>query len=316
LARIDARTRSGNIAEVSPSSSHAESVRGAITTVLCQLLWGLAPIFWRLLAEVGPVELIAHRSIWTLVFVLGLLGIQGRRDGVLAAFRDRQRLPLNLCSGLLLSSTWLVFVWAVNHGHVVDCSLGYFLVPLVSVAAGRFLLHEAMRRLQWLAVGAAGAGVALMIGQLGRPPWIALALAGCWSGYSLLRKRSSLGSLDGLTVETMLLAPLAAGFLLWQLHTGRSIVGSAGLPLLLLLISTGAVTAIPLLLFAYGARRIRMTTLGLLQYIGPTVNLALGIWLYREPFSRAHAVSFGFIWTGLALYTADNLIAQRRLNPC
>ena len=185
-------------------------------------------------------------------------------------------------------------------------------MPLVNVAAGRFVLREHLRRLQWLAIALAAAGVALMIFQLGRPPWIALVLAGSWGGYSLMRKQSPLGSLSGLTVETLLLAPLALGFLLWQHHTGGGALGRVSAAQHVLVVSSGIVTAVPLLLFAYGARRVRLSTMGLLQYIAPSVQLTLGVLVYHEAFSRERAASFVFIWAALALYTADNLWAQRK----
>jgi chloramphenicol-sensitive protein RarD len=211
-----------------------------------------------------------------------------------------------------LTGNWLVYVWGVNQGHVIETSLGYFLVPLVNVAAGRFVLHEHLRRAQWIAIGLAATGVILMIVQLGRPPWIALALAATWGGYSLMRKKSPLPAVTGLTVETLLLAPFAVGVLLWQHHVGNGALGRLDLRTHVLVLSAGVITAIPLLLFAYGARRIRLSTLGLLQYLAPTVQLILGIWIFHESFSRARIFSFSFIWAALALYTADNLLAQRR----
>jgi chloramphenicol-sensitive protein RarD len=166
--------------------------------------------------------------------------------------------------------------------------------------------------LQWLAIGFAATGVVVMIFQVGRLPWVALTLAGTWGAYSLMRKQSPLGSLSGLTVETLLLAPVAVGFLWWQHHTGEGALGRVDLRTHLLVLSAGVITASPLLLFAYGARRIRMTTLGLLQYIAPTVQLVIGVWVYHEPFTRSRAPGFAFIWAALVLYSADNLLAGRR----
>lgn len=272
----------------------------------------MAPLYWKQLAGIAALELIAYRHVWSLAFVLALMAVQGGLGAVRAALGSAGAIASNFLSAALLTSTWLVYVWAVNHDHVVDCSLGYFLVPLVTVAAGRFVLKETLRRAQWIAIALAAAGVVALIAQLGRLPWIALALAGSWSGYSLLRKRSPLGSLAGLTVETLLLLPFAIGFFVWQSHTGGGTPGPFDFQVHLLLACSGGVTAIPLLLFAYGTRRIRMTTLGLLQYVGPTASLILGIWVYHEPFTRAHVFGFVFIWAGLALYTADNLATQRR----
>jgi chloramphenicol-sensitive protein RarD len=276
------------------------------------LLWGAFPIYWKQLAAVNPVELIAHRYVWTCVVVAILIAAQRRFGEVRAALNTPARFAVNALSATLLTGNWLVYVWGVNTGHVIETSLGYFLVPLVNVAAGRFLLHEHLRRLQWLAIGFAAAGVALMIWQLGRPPWIALSLAGTWGGYSLLRKKSPLGALTGLTVETLLIVPFALAFLIWRQSTGLAALGHVDARSHALIFGAGIITAVPLVLFAFAARRIRLSTLGLLQYLAPTVQFAIGVAVYHEPFSSERATSFAFIWIGLMLYTADNLWAQRK----
>jgi chloramphenicol-sensitive protein RarD len=283
-----------------------------LAATVCYLSWGLVPLYWKQLTSVQPLELIAHRHVWSLVFVLILIAAQGAFGEVRAALGTPRSIGLNLLSSVLLTTNWLIYVWGVNTGHVIECSLGYFLVPLVNVALGRFALHEHLRVLQWIAIGCAAAGVAVMVAQLGHPPWIALGLAATWGGYGFLRKKSPLGSLTGLTVETLLLAPLAVGFLLWRHHTGEGALGHQATTTQLLVLCAGVITAIPLLMFAYGARRLRLSTMGLLQYIVPTLQFALGIWIYHEPFSRERLAGFVFIWIGLALYTADNLWAQRR----
>ncbi len=297
-------------ATAAPISDHAKS--GALAAALCYFLWGLVPLYWKQLAAINPLELIAHRHVWSLVFVLAVILAQRRFGEVRGALGTTRGAAVNFLSASLLTANWLVYVWGVNTGHVIETSLGYFLVPLVNVAAGRFVLDEHLRRLQWLAIALAAAGVALMVWQLGRPPWIALWLAATWGGYSLMRKQSPLGSLTGLTVETLLLAPFAIGFLVWQNHTGAGALGRVNLAQHAFVLSSGVITAVPLLLFAFGARRVRLSTLGLLQYIAPTVQFALGVLVYHEPFSRERATSFAFIWAGLALYTADNLLAQRK----
>jgi chloramphenicol-sensitive protein RarD len=271
------------------------------------------PLYWKQLAAINPVELIAHRHVWSLVFVLAVVGWRGAVPAVRRALDGGPAIALNLASAVLLTGNWLIYVWGVNTGHVIECSLGYFLVPLVNVASGRFILHEHLRPAQWVAIALASAGVAWLIVRLGRPPWIALGLAATWGGYSLMRKKSPLGPLIGLTAETLLLAPLAVGFLVWQSLTGHGALGRVDLPKHALVLSAGVITAIPLLLFAYGARRIRLSTLGLLQYIAPTVQFAIGRWFYHEPFSPDRAASFAAIWAGLALYSADNVFAQQRL---
>jgi chloramphenicol-sensitive protein RarD len=293
--------------------ARAAAGRGAFAAGLCYFAWGLVPLYWKQLAGINPVELIAHRVFWSLVFLLAVIAL--RADGGFAAVRSALGSPrsvgLNLLSGSLLTVNWLVYVWGVNTGHVIECSLGYFLVPLINVGLGRLVLHERLRPAQWTAIGCAAVGVLWQVVQLGHPPVIALTLAATFGTYGLLRKKSALGPLTGLTVETALLAPLAVGFLLWQNHTGAGALGRVDSASHLLILSAGVITSVPLLLFAYGARRIRLSTLGLLQYIAPTVQFALGVWFYREVFSPQRAAAFAFIWGGLALYTADNLWAQR-----
>jgi chloramphenicol-sensitive protein RarD len=296
---------------VAPTAHTPAQTSGVSAAVLCYLLWGLVPIYWKELSAIDPLELVAHRHVWSLAFLLLLIRLQGGYGAVAAALSTVPSLIVNFVSASLLTLNWLVYVWGVNHGHVIECSLGYFLVPLVNVVAGRFLLHEHLRRLQWLAIALAGGGVLLMIVQLGRAPWIALTLAASWGGYSLMRKKSPLGAITGLTVETLLLTPVAIGFLAWQHQAGAGALGRVDAATHVLVLSSGVITAVPLVLFAYGARRIRLSTLGLLQYVTPTMQFALGIWLYLEPFSRGRAMGFALIWIGLALYTADNLLAQR-----
>ena len=291
--------------------SPAEAKRGALVAALCYFTWGLVPLYWHLLAEVDAVELIAHRLVWSLVFVAALLLWRGGFTPLRAALGTGRGFALNLLSSVLLTANWLIYVWGVNHGHVIECSLGYFLVPLLNVALGRWVLHEHLRPVQAGAIACATLGVAIQIYQVGHLPWIALGLAATFGFYGLLRKRSTLGPLTGLAVETTLLAPFAAALLVWRLCEGAGALGHAPTTTQVLVLSTGVVTAIPLLLFAYGARRIRLTTLGLLQYIAPTVQFSLGVLFFHETFTHDQALAFGCIWLGLALYTADNVYAAR-----
>lgn len=301
-----------------PTSSPTRSpdaARGALAAAGCYLIWGLVPLYWRLLAGIDATELIAHRALWSLLFLVVLVAAQRLGGEIRAGLATPRAAGANLLSAALLTGNWLVYVWAVNTGHVIESSLGYFLVPLVNVALGRLVLHEHLRRLQWLAIACAAAGVLLMIVQLDRVPWIALALAGTFGAYGLLRKKSPLGSLAGLTVEAILMAPFALLVLIWQHHTAAGALGRVDAATHALLLSTGVITAVPLLLFGYGARRIRLTTLGLLQYLGPTVQFAIGLWVFREPFSLDRASGFALIWAGLALYTLDNLRGARTPAP-
>jgi chloramphenicol-sensitive protein RarD len=293
-----------------PASPHA--VRGALAASTGFLIWGLVPVYWKQLTTVAPLELITHRIVWSLAFLLGIVAWQGGFGELKAAFTSRRLLGLNLLSSVLLAVNWTVYVWAVNTGHVIESSLGYFLVPLVNVALGSLLLHERLRPLQWTAIGCAAAGVGLLLFRAGHVPWIALSLAATWAGYGLLKKQSALGAIAGLTTETLLLFPFAAGLLLWWHHTGEGALGRVDARLHALVLGVGVLTAVPLLLFAYGAQRIRLTTLGLLQYLAPSVQFLLGYFLYREPFDVARLQAYGLIWCGLALYSADGFWTQRR----
>ena len=285
---------------------------GILYAASAYVLWGLFPLYFSHLAAVAAPEVLVHRIVWSLVFVLGLLAWRRHWGWLLPALRQPKVLGAFVVSALLLSCNWLTYIWAVNNGHVIDASLGYFITPLVNVLLGYTVLHERPRRLQWTALALATAGVVWLTAQTGQLPWIALVLAASFGAYGLLRKIAPLGALEGLTLETLLLAPPA--FVALGLWWGR---GPASFPAPdlatnLWLIGVGPLTAVPLLLFAAGARRISMTTLGLLQYIGPSIQFALGVWLFNEPFGGARLVGFGLIWTALLLYSADGWLGARR----
>lgn len=282
--------------------------RGVTAAVSAYVLWGLFPLFWKQLTGIDALELIAHRVVWSLLFVLLICHVQKVWPEFLRAFKDRRLLGLHLLSGCLLSINWLSYVWAVTHDRVLEASLGYYLVPLFNVVAGRFLLKERLTWWQVTAVWVAALGVSLQFSSLASIPWLALAVAGSWGGYGLLRKRSPLGSLTGLAVETALYAPLALGFLIYLASQGRGALGHETLWRTSLILSAGVVTAVPLLLFASGARSLKFSTLGLLQYIVPSMTFSLAIFVYGEPVSSGKLLSFTLIWVALILYT----IAERR----
>jgi chloramphenicol-sensitive protein RarD len=309
-------TRTGRrfiVCGLSSDPPHPSSPAGGLSAAGAFLIWGVVPVYWKQMQGVSAYELIAHRSTWSLVFLLGLLAWQRNFASLRPAFVSVQAVSLNLASSVLLAVNWTVYVWAVNRGHVIESSLGYFLVPLANVALGSLFLHERLRSLQWLAIGFAAAGVGLLLLRVGHVPWIAFTLAGTWAAYGLLKKKSALGSIAGLTAETLLLLPVTAGLLVWLGLRGEGVLGHADPRLHAWVLSAGVVTSVPLLLFAYGAQRIRLTTLGLLQYIGPTVQFLIGLFVYREPFDTARLQAFALIWAGLALYSADGLWTQRRV---
>ena len=278
---------------------------GIVYAALAFTWWGLFPLYFRVVTTVAPAEVLAHRIVWCLLLLLGLLGVRRQWAWLGAVLRQPKVLGAFAASALLLSANWLTYIWSVNNGHVVDASLGYFITPLVNVLLGYSLLHERPRRAQWAALVLASLGVAWLTWQTGRLPWIALALAATFGCYGLLRKVAVLGALEGLTLETLLLAPLAlAALVLWSMQ-GQASFPAPDLRTNLWLIALGPITAVPLLLFAAGARRLSMTTLGLLQYIGPSIQFVLGVWIFREPFTPARLVGFGLIWLALAIYSLD-----------
>ena len=292
-------------------SSH--SPRGALTATASFLLWGVLPIYWKQLETLPAFELISHRVTWSLLFLLAVLAHRRAFGALRAPFTEARLFGLTLLSSVLLAANWTIYIWAVINNHIIETSLGYFLTPLCNVALGYLLLRERLRGLQWSAIALAALGVGLLFFRVDHVPWIALALAGTWSSYGILKKQSALGPLVGLTVETILLAPFAVALLAWLAHTGTGALGRVDAWHEVLLLSAGVVTSVPLLLFADGAQRIRMTTLGLLQYLAPTVQFCIGLLLYHEAFDHHELRAYALIWVGLALYSADGFWAQRRV---
>ncbi len=269
------------------------------------------PIFFRLLHHVAPVEIVAQRVLWSLILILSVLGARRNLPALLAVLRNpRLMLPLG-ASAMLIGANWLTYVWAVNSGHVIASSLGYFLNPLVSVGLGVVVLKEKLRRGQIAAIVIAATGVAIMAASALTTLWISVALALTFALYGLVRKLTPVLPMLGLGAETMLLAPLALAYLLWLSGHGGSALGSDGRTTALLIIS-GAVTTVPLVLFAMAAQRLPMAMLGLMQYIAPTLQFLSGVLLFGEKLSRGQMMSFALIWLGLILFATDSLTAARR----
>jgi len=268
-------------------------------------LWGTFPLYFKAVASVPATEVLAHRVVWSVFWVALLLFGVRQWPAVRAALRDRYVLGRLLVSSLLIATNWLVFIWAVAHDRVLEASMGYFITPLVNVLLGRLVLGERLYRLQWLAVACAGAGVGFMLARLGALPWVSLTLAVTFASYGLARKTAPVGAIPGLFVETLLLGPVALGYLLLLAGEGGGTFGHAGIGYDLLLAAAGLVTATPLILFAQAARRLRLASVGLFQYLTPTCQLLLAVLLFGEPFTRTHAVTFACIWIGLALYSVS-----------
>jgi chloramphenicol-sensitive protein RarD len=285
---------------------------GITYAALAYLLWGLFPLYFRQIAAVPATEVLVHRIVWSLAFVIVLMTLRRQWAWLPAVLRQPKVLGAFVASALLLSTNWLTYIWSVSHGHVIDASLGYFITPLVNVLLGYTVLHERPRPAQWTALALATAGVLWLTVQAGQLPWIALVLAASFGSYGLLRKVAVLGALEGLTLETLLLAPAALIALVWWMSRGHGSFPAPDVATNLWLIGVGPLTAIPLLLFAAGARRISMTTLGLLQYLGPTIQFLLGVWLFHEPFTAQRGIGFGLIWLGLLAYSVDGWRVSRR----
>jgi len=294
-------------------TGHKEGVLAARDGIVASLgayvIWGLVPIFFKQLASVPALEIIAHRVVWSLLLVGGFLAVRGALRDVWRHVIHPRTLAHAALAALLVMSNWLIFVWAVNAGRILETSLGYFITPLVSIVLGVAVLHERLRPRQWAAVGFAVAGVAIEAARIGGLPWVSLGLAATFGSYGLLRKQLPVDAAGGLFLETACATPFALVYLLWLGDTGSF----GAIPTTdALLIASGAVTAIPLLLFAIGARRLPMATMGFLQYVAPSLSFLVAILFYGEPMNLARILAFAAIWTGLALYTADMLWQRRQ----
>lgn len=279
--------------------------RGALAAGGSYLLWGILPVYWKLLGDVPTMELMAHRVIWTLALVVTFQAAGGQLNGLRATLRDPASRRAHLLNSALLAGNWGIYIWAVAGGHIIEASLGYFLVPLLNAGLGRIVFQEHLRFWQGWALGLAAAGVGLMILRVQGVPWIALGLASTWAAYGMVRKHSHAGALNGLALDTLFATPVALAYLAWLHSQGRGHFGQAGVGPTLLLLGTGVISMVPLTLFGYGARRLRFTTLGLLQYIAPSCQFLIGWLAYREDLSLERLGAFALIWLGLACYTID-----------
>jgi chloramphenicol-sensitive protein RarD len=285
---------------------------GIVSASLAFVLWGLFPVYFNAVKEVPPLQILVHRMLWSLAFLLIVLALR-RQWKWLAVVRQPRVLGSFVASALLLSANWLVYIWAVNNGHVIEASLGYFINPLVNIMFGYLLLKERMRPAQWAAIALAAIGVAWLTWQTGTIPWIALVLAATFGAYGLLRKTAALGALEGLSFETMVLFPLAAAYVGWLTWTGENaFINTPSDTTRWLLVAAGPITAVPLLLFATGARQIPLSVLGVLQYLSPTMQFLLGVLLFKEAFTADRLVGFALIWAALVLFAGEGVFRHRR----
>jgi chloramphenicol-sensitive protein RarD len=298
---------------VTPAEQDARaSFRGLVAALSAFVIWGLLPLYLRPLAHVDALQIMANRLVWCCLCVLAWLALRGELAMVRAAIAEPAT-RIRLCaSAVFISINWLVYVWGVTHGHVVETSLGYFINPLVNVLLGVAVLRERLDRVQWCAVALAASGVAYLTWVSGRPPWIALLLAFSFGMYGLLRKLAAVEALAGLAAETALIAPIGVAYLAFLELSGTGALGREPPAISALLLGGGPLTAIPLTLFAFGARRLRYATVGILQYAAPSLQLLLGVFVYREPFPAQRMIGFGLIWLALILYGANGLWRARR----
>jgi chloramphenicol-sensitive protein RarD len=292
---------------MAPSSTRG----GYAAAISAFVIWGLFPIYLIGLLDVSAMELTAHRIVWSCVFVLAWLAVLREMNSLSEAFTNKGVLLRLATSAFFIAVNWVGFAWAVNHGHVLEVSLAYFMGPLLNVLLGVFVLSERLNRAQWIAVAFAAAGVAYLTFIAGHPPWIALMVGSSFAFYGLIRKTVNIAALPGLAVETILLAPLAAGYLIWCHASGIAAFTHMSGTVDALLLFGGVVTSVPLFLFSYGARKVPYSTIGVLQFIAPSMQLVCGLLVFKEPLQAARLNGFVLIWMGLAIYAVDALWRAR-----
>jgi chloramphenicol-sensitive protein RarD len=291
--------------------SQQESLGGVTYASSAFLIWGLGPIYWKVLKTVPAFETIMHRVIWSFLFLVIILVCQRNWKEFTAAIKTRQTFMILFPTALLIGLNWFIYIWAVNTEHILQASLGYFINPLINVLLGIIFLRERLRRLQMVSLVLAGTAVLFLTFHYGEFPWIALSLAFAFGFYGLIRKVAPIRSLVGLSVEMLILSLPALGYILFLFSQGTGAFFRMGIKIDLFLIGTALVTALPLLLFTLGARRLNFSTLGFLQYIAPSCMFIIGVLLYHEPLSRAQLYTFVMIWTALGIFSTDSAIYYR-----
>jgi chloramphenicol-sensitive protein RarD len=304
---------SAGLASRSVQSTADLSKAGLAAAVGAFVIWGLFPLYLHGLTSVSALQITAHRVAWSCAFILAWMAARGELPKIRVALARPGLLKRLVASAILITINWLAFVWAVNLNHVSEVSLGYYISPLVNVVLGIVVLSERLNRLQWVAVALAAAGVGYLTFETGHVPWAALTVATSFALYGLIRKTASVDAIPGLAIEMILLTPLAVGYLVWCQISGTGALGHSSGTIDLLLIVSGLVTAVPLALFSFGARQIPYSTVGVIQYIGPSLQLACAVLAFGEAFTRGRAVGFGLIWMALLVYAADGIWRARRV---
>ena len=282
-----------------------------IAAVASFATWGLVPIYWKLLSRVPALEILAHRFVWTIVFLGLLLSWQERWREVIRNLRSRRSALFCLGSGIMVGLNWLLFIWAVNIGHVLETSLGYFMTPIVNVLLGAIILRERLSAWQTASILIALVAVSILAFGYGHFPWIALGLCTSFGLYGLLRKQSGTAAIPGLFLETLFLLPLALVYLVLLANRGALTFGPSHISLSVILTTSGIVTAVPLIWFGYAARHLRLVTIGFLQYLSPSISFILGLFVYHETFTRQHFITFLLIWFALGLVSAEAALRWR-----
>lgn len=285
--------------------------KGILYGIGAYVLWGFFPIYWKFLHNVPALQVIGHRIAWSFVLLLAYVALSGQWKAFRASAMNWRTIGIYSIAAVLLSFNWLIYVWGVNAGFIVETSLGYFINPLLSVLLGVIFLRERLRPIQWIPVGIAAIGVAYLTSVYGRLPWIALSLAFTFGFYGFVKKLSPLGSLHGLTLETGIVFPVAVIYLAIIGVSGSGYFLQDGASIDLFLIGAGLVTTIPLLMFASAAKQIPLTIVGLLQYIAPTIQFLIGVFVYKEPFDHAHFVGFAIVWVALIIFAVESYMANR-----
>ncbi|HEY84290.1 MAG TPA: EamA family transporter RarD [Chloroflexi bacterium] len=288
--------------------------KGIFYAIGAYTVWGVLPIFWKLLQSASASEIVAHRMVWSLIFLAAILSYRRQWQWLPKIRRNRRAMGIFALTAALLGTNWLIYVWGVNTGHIVETSLGYFINPLVNVLFGVIFFHERLRRGQWLAIAIATAGVLYLTFSYGALPWIALSLAFSFGFYGMFKKKSPLNALEGLSLEMMVLFIPALLYLFYLQGAGEATFGHVGLMTTLLLAMTGVATAIPLLFFAAAAQRIPLSVIGVLQYLAPTLQFLIGVIIYGEAFTQTRLIGFGIIWLALFIYTVEGVVMRRKRN--
>lgn len=294
------------------SEEQQRAKQGVLLAIGAYTMWGVAPIYFKAISDVSPLEILSHRVIWSFVLLALLLHFSRRWRSVRDVFQSKKKMAYLLSTSVIIAANWLIFIWAVNANHMLDASLGYYINPLINVVLGMIFLGERLRKLQWFAVALAACGVIVQLVAFGSVPIVAIALAFSFGFYGLLRKKVSLDAQTGLFIETLVLLPAAAIYLLWFANSPTSNMAENSLNLNVLLVAAGVITTLPLLCFTGAATRLKLSTLGFFQYIGPSLMFLLAVLVYGEVFTSDKAITFAFIWGALVVFSFDGLKTSKQ----